>query len=113
PISGRIAPEGHLAVTPEEGLRALLAEVARAAGVSPEAAEAAVAAIWHMPDPVALARPLADLEQLFTRLRSYGARIAVATSDNRTLTQATLDAFGVSSLIEALACADDGILLKP
>jgi HAD superfamily hydrolase (TIGR01549 family) len=113
PNTGQIAPDGHLAVTPQDGLRALTVEAARAAGLSLEAARTAAAMAWHIPDPVAMARPLADLKELFSTLRAAEAKIAVATSDDRALTAATLEALGVASLVEALACADDGRPLKP
>jgi phosphoglycolate phosphatase-like HAD superfamily hydrolase len=66
-----------------------------------------------MPDPVATARPLVDLPWLFTTLRSLGLKIAVATSDDRTPTEATLAGLDVAHLVDALACADDGLPLKP
>jgi len=37
----------------------------------------------------------------------------VATSDDRAPTQRTLDALGVSAMIDALVCADDGVAVKP
>src|SRR5207253_1206595 len=76
-------------------------------------AAAAIQAGWHIPDPVALARPLADLPALFGALRAGGMRIAVATTDDRAPTLATLAALGVAPLVDALACGDDGYPIKP
>jgi phosphoglycolate phosphatase len=72
-----------------------------------------VASAWHSPDPVTLARPITDLVARFGALRSRGIRIAVATSDDRDPTERTLEHLGVSDFVEALACADDGRLVKP
>ena len=60
--TGQIAPQGQLSVTPMAGLRILTVQVLIGdMGLSPEAAEAAVAKVWQTPDPVATAHPLADL----------------------------------------------------
>jgi phosphoglycolate phosphatase-like HAD superfamily hydrolase len=85
----------------------------RAAGLSVVSAAAAIQAGWHIPDPVALARPLADLPALFGALRARGLRIAVATTDDRAPTLATLEALGIAPLVDALACGDDGRPIKP
>jgi len=113
PVGGRIAPHGHLALTPAAGLKALVADLLQAAGVSRQKAEAALTACWQVPDPVALARPVTDLKVLFAAIRSQGAKIAVATSDDRPSTEATLVGLGVRPLVDALACADDGRPIKP
>jgi phosphoglycolate phosphatase len=59
------------------------------------------------------ARPLTDLPALFNALRARGLKIAIATLDDRAPTEATLASLGVASLVDALACADDGLALKP
>lgn len=112
--TGQIAPHGALSVTPMAGLRLLTVQVLIGeVGLSPAAAEAAVAKVWHTPDPVATAHPLADLSSLFAALRAHGIRIAVATSDDRAPTAATLAKLGLSDFVAALACGDDGIPIKP
>lgn len=113
PVTGAVAPAGPLAVATMAEIRALTGEVLRAAGLSPASAAAAIQAGWYIPDPVALAQPLADLPALFGALRARGLRIAVATTDDRTPTLATLAALGVAPLVDALACGDDGIPIKP
>src|SRR3954453_11169786 len=90
PASGEVAPAGPLAIATMAEIRTLADEVLRAAGLSPASAAAAIHAGWYIPDPVALARPLADLPALFGALRSRGIRIAVATTDARAPTLATL-----------------------
>ncbi len=83
------------------------------AGVADKPARAAVEQAWSVPDPVALARPLADLGKLFRDLRSRGMRLAVATGDERDPTEATLTALGVAELLDGLICADDPVPAKP
>ena len=72
-----------------------------------------MARAWHAPDPVALAKPLADLGRLFAGLAARGLRIAVATSDDREPTERTLDALGLTPWVDAAVCADDGVEGKP
>jgi phosphoglycolate phosphatase-like HAD superfamily hydrolase len=111
--SGAPVPEGPLAVEPMDALRAYAAEVLRGAGLDSAAAEQTVAAVWSWPDPVASARPLADLPRLFGQLRAGAARVAVATADDRAPTEATLAHLGLAGLVDAIACADDGLPPKP
>jgi phosphoglycolate phosphatase len=113
PTAGQIAPHGHLAITPIAGMKKVTLEVLRSAGLSRQAAETALASAWHVPDPVALAQPLANLPTLFHALHNHNAKIAVATSDDRAPTQKLLDVLGVAPLVDALICADDGIPIKP
>jgi phosphoglycolate phosphatase len=104
---------GRLALTPMTELRVYTAEFLRGRGLPPEAAQTALAAAWHAPDPVVLARPLFDLAWLFGSLQAHGLRVAVATSDDRASTAATLAANGAAHLVDVLVCADDGIPIKP
>jgi phosphoglycolate phosphatase len=113
PATGEVAPTGPLAVATMTEIRALAGEVLRAAGLTSASAAAVIQAGWHIPDPVALAQPLADLPVLFGAVRARGIRIAVATTDDRTPTLATLDALGVAPLVDRLACGDDGRPIKP
>jgi phosphoglycolate phosphatase len=111
--TGRTIVGGPLAATPMARLYELTVELLIAAGVDEGAARAAVARAWEPPDPVALARPLAELRPVFTALRAAGHRIAVATTDDRDPTERTLAALGVADLVDALTCADDGAPVKP
>ena len=111
--TGRAIAGGPLTATPMARLYELTAELLIAAGVDEGTARAAVGRAWEPPDPVALARPLADLRRLFGALTAGGRRIAVATTDDRDPTERTLAALGVANLVDALACADDGIPVKP
>ncbi len=111
PRTGRIAPEGRLATTPMAGLRRLTVEVLCQTGLSPSASAEAVGAVWFAPDPATQVRPLADLPALFGALRQQGARVAVATMDDREPTEATFAWLGVR--VDGLVCGDDGLPLKP
>jgi len=110
----RTRPGSPLAATPMAELRVLTTDlVVRSTGRSAEAAAEAVEDAWLPPDPVLLARPLADLDALFGMLRAQGRRVAVVTSDDRAPTQSTLAGLGIGRLVEALVCADDGLPSKP
>ena len=111
--TGVVLPGGGLAATPMARLRERTREVLVSAGVEASEADRALAAAWHAPDPVGLARPLTDLTGLFGRLRGAGRTIAIATSDDRDPTERTLAAFGLTGAIDAVVCADDGLAVKP
>ncbi len=112
--TGQIMPHGALSVTPMKGLRALAVQVLIGeVGLPPAAAESAVAKVWQTPDPVATAHPLANLGALFAALQTHGLKIAVATSDDRAPTVATLVKLGLSDFVAAVVCGDDGIPIKP
>jgi phosphoglycolate phosphatase len=113
PATNRIIPSGPLALDPVLQIQGLIMTVLQKVGLPAQASEAALAAAWHVPDPIRLARPLADLTLLFSALRASGAKIAIATSDDRPQTEMTLAAWKLTELVDAYVCADDGILLKP
>lgn len=113
PDAGRVAHGGPLAALSMAQLRRLTVEAVVASGRSQADAERIVAAAWRPPDPVQLAVPLTDIPALFRALRTQGRRIAVATSDDREPTAATLEALGLSDLVDAIACPDDGHPTKP
>ena len=113
-IARRTMAGSPLAATPMDQLRAMTTDlVARSTGHSADAAVAVVAAAWLTPDPVALAVPLADLTELFGSLRRAGRRVAIVTSDDRAPTEATVASLGLTGLVDALVCADDGLRSKP
>jgi phosphoglycolate phosphatase-like HAD superfamily hydrolase len=113
PATARIRPHGLLAATPMSRIREVVVNLVADQIGDATVAEAAVAAAWHPPDPVRLARPLGDLSALLTGLRASGRRIAIATSDDREPTRRTLEALDIEGLIDGLACADDGLGVKP
>lgn len=111
--TGKIEPRGLLAIGTMQQLRVAAIAALQENGLELPDAETATAAAWHAPDPVALARPRADLPRLFAMLRERGIAGAVATTDDRGPTLQTLHALGIASLVAAAACGDDGLPVKP
>ena len=109
----QVLPGGQLADAPMVELRLITIDTLRSAGLSSQTIETTMAAAWHVPDPVALARPLTNISALFTTIQSYGAKIAVATSDDRAPTTTLLSAWDIAAMVDALVCADDGVAIKP
>jgi phosphoglycolate phosphatase len=102
-----------LAIHSMAELYQLCGKVAVAAGASPKQALQAVNEAWFVPDPVTMARPLADLLAVFSALRDQEIMTAVATSDDRKSTLATLDALGIAALVNRVVTADVGLPNKP
>lgn len=113
PTSGRVAPGGELATATMAGIEETVARVLRRWCPSIAAARRATEAAWSVPDPVALAVPLADLPATFERLRADGRRIAIVTTDDRGSTDATLRSLGVRDDVRAMVCGDEGFAMKP
>jgi len=111
--AGRTLPGGVLAVTPMTELFEWLVGFLVGLGAEPAKARGTLEASWSVPDPVALAHPVAPLRPLFEALRESGRRIAVATSDDHDPTVRTLEALGVADLVDAVIGADDGVAIKP
>jgi phosphoglycolate phosphatase-like HAD superfamily hydrolase len=110
---GRVLAGAPLAVATMAEIREVVAAVVRRWCPSVAAARRAVDAVWFEPDPVAMAVPLGDLGSLFGALRASGRSIAVATTDDRGPTEATLRGLGVRDHVSALGCGDDGVGVKP
>jgi phosphoglycolate phosphatase len=113
PVNSRVRAGAPLAVATMGEIGEILAAVIRRWCPSVGAARRAVESAWFVPDPVASATPMADLAALFGRLRDSGRLIAVATTDDRAPTEATLRGLGIRELVSALACGDDGVGVKP
>jgi phosphoglycolate phosphatase len=113
PSTGRVAAGGPLAAATMAEIEGVVAAVLRRWCPSVAAARRATETAWFVPDPVVLAKPLADLPALFGTLRDAGRRIAVVTTDDRAPTDATLRALGVREAVGAMVCGDDGFPMKP
>jgi phosphoglycolate phosphatase len=109
----KVLAHGKLAATPMHLLYELTIDVVTAQGFSKETAAKIVEEAWVIPEPVELAKPFTDMDKLFHHLHQQGIKLAIATTDDRTPTQAMLDAFDVSDYIETMVCSDDGIPAKP
>ncbi len=113
PVANRILAGAPLAVGTMGELQELVGAVLRRWCPSVAAARRILADAWFEPDPVASAVPLADLPGVLGVLRAAGRRIAVATTDDRRPTEATLAGLGLSDLIEDVVCGDDDGPTKP
>jgi phosphoglycolate phosphatase-like HAD superfamily hydrolase len=113
PTVGRVIPGGPLAVATMDGIRDLVGAVLRRWCPSVSAARRILAEAWYEPDPVATAVPLADLPALLGAIRATGRRIAVATTDDRRPTEATLAGLGLAAFVDDVVCGDDGGPTKP
>ena len=113
PVERRVRPGAPLAIATMGQIAEIVAAVIRRWCPSVAAARRAVETAWFEPDPVATAVPTTDLPALFGAIVASGRRIAVATTDDRGPTEATLRGFGLRSFVAALACGDDGVGVKP
>lgn len=114
PSTGRVTPAGPLATATMRDIESVVATVLRRWCPSIPAARRATEVAWFVPDPAALAVPLADLPALFGALRAGDRRrLAVVTTDDREPTDATLRALRVREAIAAMVCGDDGFAMKP
>jgi phosphoglycolate phosphatase len=113
PVNDRVRAGAPLAVATMGELAETVAAVIRRWCPSIAAARQAVETAWFRPDPVASAVPTADLAKLFGALRDSDRQIAVATTDDRAPTEATLRGLGIRDFVSALACGDDGVGVKP
>ncbi|HEX5824312.1 MAG TPA: HAD family hydrolase [Candidatus Limnocylindrales bacterium] len=113
PVGGRVLPGGPLAIDTMAGIEERIGAVLRRWCPSISAARRALAEAWFEPDPVELAVPLTDLGELFDALLASGKAIAIATTDDRGPTEATLQALGVAPAVTTLLCGDDDGPVKP
>jgi phosphoglycolate phosphatase len=113
PVADRILPNGPMAVGTMGEIAEHVGAVLRRWCPSVSAARRILAEAWFEPDPVASAVPLADLGSLFAAIRATGRRIAVATTDDRRPTEATLRGLGLDQAIAGLVCGDDDGPTKP
>lgn len=113
PTTNRILAGAPLANSTMGELADLVGAVLRRWCPSVSAARRILAEAWLEPDPVERAVPLADLTTVFASLRDAGRRIAVATTDDRRPTEATLAAVGLSDDVEDVVCGDDDGPTKP
>jgi len=113
PVANRILAGGPMAVATMGEIGELVGAVLRRWCPSVSAARRILADAWSEPDPVERAVPLADLVAVFIALREGGRRIAVATTDDRTPTQATLAALGLAAFVDDIVCGDDEWPTKP
>ncbi|OWZ10982.1 hypothetical protein PHMEG_00016062 [Phytophthora megakarya] len=112
-ISRSIKSKGALCCTPMGELYKLAVRVLVAEGMRQSKADEVIQQCWSMPDPVLTSRPLANIPALFRTIKKMDMKIAVCTTDDRQPTINTLKHLGVSDMVDALACGDDGLPAKP
>ncbi|HEY7133198.1 MAG TPA: HAD family hydrolase [Candidatus Limnocylindrales bacterium] len=113
PTTDRVLPGGPLTLDTMAGIHERVGAELRRWCPSVAAARRVLADAWFEPDPVERAVPLADLAGLFSAIRGSGRRIAIATTDDRRPTEATLEGLGLAALIDAVRCGDDRGPTKP
>jgi phosphoglycolate phosphatase len=113
PTSNRVLPGSRLAVGTMGEIEELVGAVLRRWCPSVSAARRILAEAWFEPDPVEFAVPLAPLVEIFSAIHDGGRRIAVATTDDRSPTLATLSALGIAGLVDDMLCGDDDGPIKP
>jgi phosphoglycolate phosphatase len=113
PSTDDVRPGGPLALATMAEIEELVAAVLRRWCPNVAAARRILAEAWFEPDPVERAVPLTDLSVLFGALRDAGRSIAVATTDDRRPTEATLVGLGLAALVAAVSCGDDPGPTKP
>jgi phosphoglycolate phosphatase len=113
PTTDRVLPGGPLALDTMAGIHERVGAVLRRWCPSVTAARRILAEAWVEPDPIERAVPLADLPRVFSALRASGRRIAVATTDDRRPTEATLAGLGLAAMVEGIRCGDDAGPTKP
>lgn len=111
--SKKVLADGKLAAFPMQQLYDLTVEVMQSLGLDNESANKIVSDCWCTPDPVLLAKPFTDLDNLFSKLQNENIKITIATADDHIPTQAMIDAFDIESYISTFICADDGVKSKP
>lgn len=117
PKQGKVRPESPLAVASIDTLAILAAGVICQQGIpwheayasAKSCAQNTILAKFN-PEQI---RPKGNVEAILRQISLSNIRLAVVTSDNRLMTEATLDYLGVIDLISVIVCADDSLPNKP
>jgi len=117
PITRRTINDSPLAVTPMPKLYTIAAAVLYQHGVGWHEAEDCVQAslahtIEALPTPD-LIKQKGDVARVCRQLQAAGVKLAIATSDSRAPTEATLPLLGIEEQISLVVCGDDNLPGKP
>ncbi|MDT8304426.1 MAG: HAD family hydrolase [Anaerolineae bacterium] len=117
PQTRQVQPDGPLAVASTADIYSLAAAVLFQHGYGwhegrPLAERAAAATMAAPPAPEEI-QPIGDVAGTFRRLRAAGIKLAIATNDDRALTEATLVQLGIGGDVAVMACGDDPLPAKP
>jgi phosphoglycolate phosphatase-like HAD superfamily hydrolase len=117
PARKRIINDSPLAVASMSKINTIVAAVLYQNGQEWLAAEqtAAVSAEIWINDPLQEReiQPIGDVGGKIGQLAAAGIRIAVITSDDRSVTEATLPILGIAGQVDLLVCGDDDVPNKP
>ncbi len=112
---GNLIPNGPIAVASTWKVTALVSGVLYQYGLPWEQADTLAQQVVHGDYAVApdLIEAVGDVAGTLTRLHAAGVKLAVATSDHRAPTLATLPILGIDHLIDVIVCGDDPLPNKP
>jgi len=116
-VRKEVLADGPLAIGTTSDLYALAAAVLFQVGFGwhvgrPLARRGAATTMAAAPQPAEI-RPLGEVASTIRRLRQAGIQLAVATNDDRALTEATLQLLEIAGEIAVMACGDDALPPKP
>lgn len=117
PIRQRTINDSPLAVTPMPKLYTIAAAVLYQHGVGWHEAEDCVqASLRHSIEALPtheLVKARGDVAGVCRRLQAAGVKMAIATSDSRAPTEATIPLLGIEEQISLIVCGDDNLPGKP
>lgn len=117
PITRRTINDSPLAVTPMPKLYTIAAAVLYQHGVGWHEAEDCVqASLAHTIEALPthdLIKTKGDVARACRQLQAAGVKLAIATSDSRAPTEATIPLLGLEEQISLIACGDDNLPGKP
>lgn len=116
PLARRIVANSPMAVACTQDLYAVAATVLCQHGhpwhEAIDIVRSAAKITIELPRPDQI-RPLGDVGGTIRRLAAAGIIVAIATSDDRAITEATLPILGIGDAVGLLVCGDDALPNKP
>ncbi len=116
PAGLNMDPRGPLALATYEEMRVIMMLALYRRGWAWDVAQQRameITAVERWPALETLVFPIGDVAGLLGRMRRAGLSIGVATTDVRDMTAKMLALIGIGALVDGMACADDGVALKP
>jgi phosphoglycolate phosphatase len=118
PIQRQVAIDGPILVSSGSTMKTLSAGVLYAEQGLPwhQAEKVAIESLWSIFGPPLSdeeIQPLGDVKGTIRELREAGIAIAVATADNRQITEHCLQVLGIDQDVDLLMCGDDPLPQKP
>lgn len=118
PHSHVVAIDGPILAASGETMKTLSAGVLYAELGLPwhEAEKVAIDSLWEIFGPPLAndeIQPLGDVQGTIRKMRQAGIKIAVATADNRDITEHILEVLGIDQDVDLLMCGNDPLPQKP